>query len=79
MTPSGLIVITDLDGTLLDEKSYSYQASLPAIQRLKSAGIPLVLCSSKTYSEILPLWRELDLKDPFIVENGGAISVKWEL
>jgi len=73
LTPSGLIVITDLDGTLLDEKSYSYEASLPAIQRLKSAGIPLVLCSSKTYSEILRLWRELDLKDPFIVENGGAI------
>ncbi|MBI2349190.1 MAG: HAD-IIB family hydrolase [Deltaproteobacteria bacterium] len=73
MTPSAPIVITDLDGTLLDEKSYSYQASLPAIQGLKSAGIPLILCSSKTYSEILRLWRELDLGAPFIVENGGAI------
>lgn len=73
MSPSALVVITDLDGTLLDEKSYSYQASLPAIQGLKSAGIPLVLCSSKTYSEVLSLWKELALKDPFIVENGGAI------
>lgn len=73
MTPSAPIVITDLDGTLLDERSYSCQASLPAIQRLKLAGIPLILCSSKTYSEILPLWKELALKDPFVVENGGAI------
>ena len=73
LSPAALIVITDLDGTLLDEKSYSYQACLPAIQKLKSAGIPLILCSSKPFSEILPLWRELDLGAPFIVENGGAI------
>jgi mannosyl-3-phosphoglycerate phosphatase len=70
---SRLIVITDLDGTLLDENTYSYQASLPAIQGLKSLGVPLILCSSKTHGEILPLWKELALKDPFIVENGGAI------
>lgn len=70
---SQLIVITDLDGTLLDEKTYSYQASLSAIQKVKSLGTPLILCSSKTHSEILPLWMELALTDPFIVENGGAI------
>ena len=73
MTPPGLIVITDLDGTLLDEKTYSYEASLPAIRKLKSIGIPVILCSSKTHGEIAPLWKELALKDPFIVENGGAI------
>ena len=70
---SRLIVITDLDGTLLDQETYSYEASLPAVQRLNSLKIPLILCSSKTYSEIALLWRELGLRDPFIVENGGAI------
>ncbi|MFQ5849369.1 MAG: HAD-IIB family hydrolase [Candidatus Binatia bacterium] len=73
MNPPRLIVITDLDGTLLDQESYCYDASLPAIQRLLSLKIPLVLCSSKTRVEILPLWEELGLHDPFIVENGGAI------
>ena len=68
-----LVIITDLDGTLLDQETYSYETSLPAIEKLKSLKIPLVLCSSKTYSEIVRLWRELNLKDPFIVENGGAI------
>ncbi len=68
-----LIVITDLDGTLLDQRTYDYHASLPAIQRLRSLAIPLILCSSKTYGEILPLWEELELNAPFIVENGGAI------
>ncbi len=71
--PNQLIVVTDLDGTLLDQQTYRYDACLPAIQRLQSLGIPLILCSSKTYAEILPLWEDLGLSAPFIVENGGAI------
>jgi mannosyl-3-phosphoglycerate phosphatase len=42
---------------------------------LLSLQIPLVLCSSKTHAEIRRLRDELQLKDPFIVENGGAICV----
>lgn len=73
MKRSQLVVITDLDGTLLDQETYSYEASQLAIQKLTSLQIPLILCSSKTRSEIVALWEELDLKDPFISENGGAI------
>ncbi|MGH7846282.1 MAG: HAD-IIB family hydrolase [Candidatus Binatia bacterium] len=72
---SRLVVITDLDGTLVDQQSYSYEQSRPAVRRLLQLGIPLVLCSSKTYAEMRPLWDELGLCDPFVVENGGAILV----
>jgi mannosyl-3-phosphoglycerate phosphatase len=68
-----LVIITDIDGTLIDQETYSYESSLPAISRLLSLKIPLVLCSSKTRAEIMRLRKELDLKDPFIAENGGAI------
>jgi len=70
---SRLIVITDLDGTLLDQRTYSYEGSLPAVRRLQASGIPIVLCSTKTSAEMLPLWRELELKAPFICESGGAL------
>lgn len=73
MNTAQLIVITDLDGTLLDEQSYRYDASLPALRNLQARQIPLVLCSSKTKNEMESLWRELGLSDPFICENGGAI------
>ena len=73
MSSTPLVIITDLDGTLLDQRTYSYEASLPAIRKVQSLEIPLILCSSKTRSEMEPLWKELKLKDPFIVENGGAI------
>ena len=68
-----IVVITDLDGTLLDQRTYSYEPSLPAVARLRELKISLVLCSSKTAAEIIPLQRELGLKDPFICESGGAI------
>jgi mannosyl-3-phosphoglycerate phosphatase len=68
-----LIVITDLDGTMLDQRTYSYEQSLPAIEKLRERQIPLILCSSKTAAEITRLWRELRLAHPFICENGGAV------
>lgn len=71
--PPPFIVITDLDGTLLDQESYSYEGSLPAIEKLREIYAALILCSSKTRSEVGCLWQELKLSDPFIVENGGAI------
>lgn len=73
MNSTPLVIITDLDGTLLDQRTYSYEASLPAIRKVQSLEVPLILCSSKTRREMEPLWKELKLKDPFIVENGGAI------
>lgn len=68
-----LIIFTDLDGTLLDHESYSYDAARPALALIKDMGIPLVLVTSKTRAEV-EAWRELlDNHDPFIVENGGAL------
>lgn len=73
-----LIVITDLDGTLLDQRTYSYKLSLPAVRRLQALRIPIVLCSTKTSAEMLHLCRELVLNDPFICESGGAIYLPQE-
>lgn len=69
-----LIIFADIDGTILDYTTYSYTKSLPAIQKLASRDIPLILVSSKTYSEILKLHKKLSLKWPFIFENGAGIA-----
>ena len=68
-----LIVFTDLDGTLLDHGNYSWRAAAPALDGLKRAGAPLILCSSKTRAEMLPLQKELGVNGPLITENGGGI------
>lgn len=70
-----LIIFTDLDGSLLDGTTYSYEAATPALTALSEQGIPLVLVSGKTRAEIEPIRQRLDNRDPFIVENGGAVFV----
>ncbi len=69
-----LLVFTDLDGTLLDHATYSYEQAKPALQALRDLDVPLVLASSKTGAEIARLHDELKLGDsPAIVENGAGI------
>lgn len=68
-----LLVFSDLDGTLLDHHTYSLEPARPALEALKRRGVPLALCSSKTRAEMAPLWEELGLETPFIVENGGGV------
>lgn len=67
------IVVTDLDGTLLDHQTYEFTPALKAIAELKRRNIPLVLNSSKTQTEILEIRQQLNNHQPFICENGGII------
>ena len=68
------LLVTDLDGTLLDY-DYSYDKSLEAVKKLKRAGIPIIFCTSKTFTENLYYRKKLGIRDPFIVENGSAIFI----
>ncbi|MEW6003568.1 MAG: HAD-IIB family hydrolase [Nitrospirota bacterium] len=70
-----LIIFTDLDGTLLDFSTYSFDAALPALQLLKKQDIPLIICSSKTRKEIEYYREKLNNEHPFISENGGGIFI----
>lgn len=69
------VIFTDLDGTLLDASSYSFQPAEPALRRLQEGHIPLILCSSKTRPEIEYYRELLNNSDPFISENGGGIFI----
>ena len=70
--PDMTIVFTDLDGTLLDGTTYSWEAARPALIELRRRGIPCVLVTSKTRAEV-EFWRNgMGNGDPFVVENGAA-------
>jgi len=70
-----LIIFTDLDGTLLDYSTYSFEAALPALQLLKEKDVPLIICSSKTRKEIEHYRKKLTNNHAFISENGGGICI----
>lgn len=70
-----LIVFSDMDGTLLHAKTYSFDEALPAIGALKARGFPLVLVSSKTRAEIEHYRDIFGIHDPFVIENGAAVFI----
>ena len=69
------IIYTDLDGTLLDFTTYSFEVSAETVFQLKELNIPLIFCSSKTRVEQEVYRNALKLDTPFIVENGSAILI----
>jgi len=73
-----MVIFTDLDGTLLDSDTYSFDAANDALNALRARGIPVVLVSSKTRSEIEPIRSHMGNHHPFIVENGGAVLIPTE-
>lgn len=69
------IVLSDLDGTLLDAQDYSFSAAVPALTFLAERQIPIVLCTSKTAEEVTEISKDMHLQHPFIVENGSALFI----
>jgi len=74
-TTRKLVIFTDLDGSLLDRSTYSFEAARPALNLMRQMDIPLVLSSSKTMAEIEFYRKELENGHPFISENGGAVFI----
>ncbi|WP_346799098.1 HAD-IIB family hydrolase [Halomonas sp. Bachu 37] len=70
------LVLTDLDGSLLDHDSYDFSPAKPWLARLKEWGVPVIPVTSKTRAEMLPLREALGLTaTPFIAENGAVIGL----
>ncbi len=70
-----LVIFTDLDGTLLDRDSYSWQPARNALERCRQCRVPVVAATSKTLAETEVVSREIGLDPRFIFENGGGISL----
>jgi len=57
------ILFTDLDGTLLDHYTYRPDPALPALRRLRQAGVLVLPATAKTLAEVRQIGVELDLTD----------------
>ena len=73
-----LLVVTDLDASLLDEQ-YSWDAAHASLSQLKKHQFPVIFNSSKTLAEMIPLSRKMQKQlnveaSPIVAENGGLIA-----
>ncbi len=70
-----LIILSDLDGTLLDHHGYGFEPARPVLARLERLNIPVVLSSSKTAAEMAQIAALMPgvARWPFVCENGAGI------
>jgi mannosyl-3-phosphoglycerate phosphatase family protein len=68
-----IAVFTDVDGCILDARTYQPGPARATLRLLHRRGIPVVLCTSKTRAAVRSLYQELDLRLPAIVESGTAV------
>jgi predicted mannosyl-3-phosphoglycerate phosphatase (HAD superfamily) len=69
------IVFSDIDGTLIDIRNGKFEGTDLLVKKLAKMGIPVILCSAKTRDEQEYIRNKLELSDPFIIENGGAVVI----
>ena len=75
MLPARHLIFTDLDGTLLDYHTYSWEAAEESLAEIERRRVPLVFVTSKTRAELELLRRKLGHAHPFVTENGGGIFI----
>jgi mannosyl-3-phosphoglycerate phosphatase family protein len=68
-----VLVVTDVDASLLERGSRSVSEERAALDFLATRGIPLVINSSRTRAEIERLHQTLRMLTPFISEHGSAL------
>jgi mannosyl-3-phosphoglycerate phosphatase len=70
-----IVLFTGVDGTLLDEETFDIEQAINALEYLKQRDIPIIFCSSKTFSEQDYWQKKLHVNAPFIFENGSGIAI----
>ena len=66
------LIFSDLDGTFLNLKTYSFGTLKKFINKLNT-NFEIIFVSSKTYEEITQINKYLNINFPFIAENGACI------
>jgi hydroxymethylpyrimidine pyrophosphatase-like HAD family hydrolase len=67
------LLVTDLDGTLLDPTGRVHRSDAEAISLLQRRGIPVSICTGRMYSGTRPIADQLCLEGPVACVDGSHI------
>lgn len=70
---SNVIIMTDLDGTLLDDKKNISQRDMAAIDDFCAKGGKFTIATGRGYSMAKPVADKLKLSMPAVIFNGSAV------
>ncbi len=74
MNYNNILLFTDLDGTLLNKKTFEFKAALDLVKNCIRKGINIIPNSSKTDLELDEICEDLDIPKVYISENGSCIN-----
>lgn len=66
------LIVSDMDGTLLNEKVELSDANVEAIKAAQDAGIDFVIATGRSFQSGYSLVKEKGINCPFIGQNGGT-------
>lgn len=67
------LIVSDLDGTLLNADSVFARRTLEAIRAVRENGIAFTVCTGREYAMLSWFLRELKLDVPVICNNGAEV------
>lgn len=70
------LVISDIDGTLLNEEHQLTEKTIRVVHQLTKEGVPLVLASARSPKAMEHLARQLQIETPLVCFNGALIMQK---
>ena len=73
------VLITDVDGTLTDEKKRISTAAIEALRSVEAAGIPVMLATGNVLPIAYGLASFIGLTGPVVAENGAVIHYEGEV
>ena len=72
------LIMVDLDGTFLNNKSKISLKSLLYIRKLAKKGHYFVIASGRPYQGCIKFYKKLNIKSPLVCDNGGAIHFPFD-
>ncbi|SFP73092.1 Cof-type HAD-IIB family hydrolase [Sphingomonas rubra] len=67
------LVVSDVDGTLVDKNKKLTDGTVAAVGRLREAGVGFTIISARPRSGLMPLLDALELDEPVGAFNGGIV------
>lgn len=68
------LIVSDVDGTLLDNSGVVPEENLKIIESLPSRGINFTLATQRVFSSVIHIAKSLNVKIPIVTLNGAYIK-----
>lgn len=72
------LVALDIDGTVVDHAGELPVSVYAAVQRVRAAGVPVVLSTGRAWHGTRPVFEALDLPPGYAVSSNGAVVVEHD-